>query len=83
MSGGAGSGGTITGLDGSTLATAIHNSVGYPGSVSSELIAFCTSFTDYIMDNASAEYTSGNVTAICPAGGGSISAGSASGGTIS
>jgi len=81
LSGGAGTGGTVSGLNGSTLASAIASAVGYPF-VSSQLINFSTAIVNYIMTNAQVSYASGQVTATCPANGGSISLGAATSGTI-
>lgn len=43
--------GTISGLDGSTLASLIASKVGYPG-VSTKLLAKATAIVDHIQDNA-------------------------------
>lgn len=83
LTNGAGTGGEISGLDGSILADAIHSAVGYPGGTSSALVKFCTAITNYIMANAEAIYASGQVTGTCPAGGGPLQGGVAAGGTIS
>jgi hypothetical protein len=80
--GGAGSGGKISGLSGSVLASAIHGAAGYPGSVSTPLTNFCTAIVNYIMANASVSYASGSVTGLCPTGGGSLSAGTGVNGTM-
>jgi hypothetical protein len=82
LAAGAGSNGVITGLNGTTLATAIHSSVGYPGSVSTPLINFCTAIVNYIMANAQVTYASGTISGLCPPGGGSLSAGTGVNGTI-
>ncbi|NIT99515.1 MAG: hypothetical protein GWN01_00780 [Nitrosopumilaceae archaeon] len=82
LTNGAGTGGIITGLDGNTLAGAIHGSAGYPGSTSPELVTFCTAIVNYVMDNAEIEYTPGSVVGTCPAGGGPLQGGAATGGTI-
>jgi hypothetical protein len=79
---GEGTNGMISGLSGSTLATAIHGAAGYPGSVSSKLTQFCTAIVAYIMANARVSYASGSVTGTCPPGGGSLSGGAALNGTI-
>lgn len=79
---GEGSNGTISGLNGSTLASAIHGSAGYPGSVSPELILFCTAIVDYIMANAVVAYAMGSCTGSAPAGGGALIAGTGVNGTI-
>jgi len=80
--GGAGSGGEITGLEGSTLATLMASLMAKPGA-SEELEKMCTAIVDHISSNAEVTYTSGTVTATCPAGGGPIAAGIAAVGTIS
>lgn len=80
LSGGTGVNGTISGLDGTILANAIHTSVGYPGMTSIKLIQFCTAIVSYIMANADVSYSL--VTGTCSAGGGSLIVGSASNGTI-
>lgn len=82
LTGGAGSGGVISGLSGSTLASAIHSAVGYPGGVSSQLIAFCSAVVGYIQDNGVAAYAASSVNGTCPAGGGGLIAGVGAGGTI-
>lgn len=82
LTGGAGSNGVIYNLSGSTLASLIHSSVGYPGSVSAKLIQFSTAIVNYVMANAVVTYAPGSVTGVCPSGGGSLSGGAASGGTI-
>ena len=82
LANGAGTLGTIVGLNGSTLANAIHSAVGYPGGTSTPLIQFCTAVTDYIMNNADVSYASGTVTGTCPAGGGALSGGVGANGTI-
>lgn len=82
LAGGGGTGGEIIGLDGTVLANNIHTAVGYPGGVSTPLIQFCTAITTYIMDNAVVTYAPGSVTGSCPAGGGSLGAGTGIGGTI-
>ena len=79
---GAGSGGKIIGLSGSTLASAIHAAVGYPGGVSAPLTNFCTAMVNYIMTNADVSYASGSVTGTCPTGGGPLSNGAGANGTI-
>lgn len=81
---GAGTNGTISGLDGSLLASNIHSAVGYPGGVSARLTEFCTAITSYIMANAVVTYASGSVIGICPATSSvsALSNGSASNGTI-
>lgn len=78
---GSGSGGLISGLSGSTLASLIHSAVGYPGSVSGPLISFCTALCNYIMAQANCSY-SGTCTGIAPAGGGSLSDGTGANGSI-
>lgn len=78
---GTGHNGFIKSLNGPTLANTIHIDVGYPGTTSVRLTEFCTAFTAYIMANAVVTHT--NVTAICPAGGGAIVNGQATGGTVS
>lgn len=83
LANGAGSGGLITNLDGTALASAIHSSVGYPGGVSGPLTLFCNALMNYIMANAEVSYASGTVTAICPSGGGSITNGAGANGIIS
>lgn len=77
---GTGADGFIKSLNGPVLAQAIHDAIGYPGSLSARLTQFCTAIVNYIMDNAVVAYAS--VTGVCPAGGGAITAGTASGGTI-
>jgi len=83
LTGGAGTGGIVSGLNGDTLATAIHNAVGYPGAVSTPLKLFCNAITDYIEANASVAYASGAVTVTCPIGGGGLINGAGAGGLIS
>ncbi len=80
LSGGAGTDGFIKLLNGPVLAAAIHAAVGYPGSVSTPLIEFCTAVVGYIMDNAEVTHTT--VTATCPAGGGAITSGTGVNGTV-
>ena len=80
---GAGSGGTISGLSGSTLASAVHGSAGFPGSTSAKLTQFCTALVNYLIANAEVSYSMGSVVGVCTPGGGPISAGTAIGGTIS
>lgn len=81
---GTGSNGTISGLNGTTLATAIHNMVfSMHAGPTPKLIQFCTAFTDYIMTNAIITYSSGNVTGSCSSGGGPLSGGMGVNGTIS
>ena len=82
LTGGAGVNGFTSGLSGPTLATLVHNAVGYPGSVSTRLTQFCTAVVDHIMTNSTATYLSGSVTGVCPAGGGSLAAGAGAGGKI-
>lgn len=77
---GAGANGKIAGYSGPTLATAIAAGIGQP-SASAPLISMCTNLVTYIMANATVTYA-GTVVGICPAGGGPITAGAASGGTI-
>ena len=77
---GTGSNGLIGSLNGSTLASAVHSAVGYPGSTSTELTNFCTSLVNYVMTNARVSYAL--VTGTAPAAGGAIIAGTAAGGTI-
>lgn len=79
---GAGTGGTISGLSGSTLANAIHAAAGYPGSTSTKLMQFCTAIVNYIMANGEAAYASGNVTGVCPPSASPLSNGAGSNGTI-
>lgn len=83
LTSGAGINGTISGLNGPVLALDIHNAVGYPGSVSTKLVEFCTAFTDYIMSDGVGAYASGQVTGTCPAGGGPLEDGAGVSGTIS
>ena len=82
LTSGAGTLGTMSGLNGTTLANNIHTAVGYPGGVSTRLIQFCTAFTDYIMSNSDTSYVTGNVTATCPLGGGAITGGTGVTGAI-
>lgn len=79
---GEGSGGEITNLDGSTLATLMASSMGKPGTTL-ELEAMATAIVDHIQNNAEAAYSTGFVTGTCPSGGGPITAGTGAGGTIS
>jgi len=83
LTAGAGTDGVISGLDGTALATSIHNAIGYPGGVSPKLIEFCTAFTDYVMSEGVCEYVAGGVTGTCPMGGGALLAGTGVSGTIS
>jgi hypothetical protein len=83
LAGGAGANGVISGLSGSRLASAIHNTSGYSGSVSPSLLKFSTAIVDHLQNNGVASYAAGSVTGTCPAGGGSLSGGMASGGKIS
>ncbi len=82
LSNGAGTNGVISGLDGTILATAIHGAAGYPGSVSTKLIQFCTAICNYLMTNASVTFLPGTITGTCPIGGGALSAGAGLGGTF-
>ncbi len=82
---GAGSDGIIkTGsMNGSDLADAVASAIPTnPPIATPELIDFCTAIVDYIELNAELEYASGSVTATCPIGGGPITLGAGSGGTI-
>lgn len=80
LSSGAGTNGTVVSLSGSTLASAIHSAVGYPGGVSTRLTQFCTALVNHIMTNARVTYASGSVTGSC--GGGTLSSGVGANGTI-
>lgn len=74
LSGGAASGGTITGLSGAAWATAAgHGPLGP---------AVYGAISTYIMANAVCAYASGKVTGAFSAGGGALSAGAGSGGSI-
>jgi len=77
---GEGTGGTLQGLSGPTLASAL---AGVFGSLSPELSDLCNALIDYISNNAEVTYSTGSVTGTCPAGGGSILLGAGVGGSIS
>lgn len=77
---GTGSNGTLSGLLGNQLADEVHAAVGFPGSTSTQLKAFCNALVNYIMSNAVA--SGGIMTGVAPAAGGSITAGNGTGGTL-
>lgn len=81
LANGAGTGGTITALDGSAFALLIASGLGQPN-VSSELQQFADDVVSYIQDNAEVTYSAGSVTGIAPSGGGPLSAGAGAGGQI-
>lgn len=75
-------GGLISGLVGPALAATMASGLGQPGP-SPQLLQFANDFVSYIMSNAEVTFVTGTITAIAPAGGGPITAGAGSGGTIS
>ncbi|MEM4379059.1 MAG: hypothetical protein QXL01_00030 [Thermoplasmatales archaeon] len=76
---GSGSGGTIVGLSGAVLATAIATGIGQ-AAPTPQLINMATEIVNHIMGFA--VVTLPSVTGTCPAGGGPIIGGAAAGGTI-
>lgn len=85
LSGGAASGGIISGLSGSRLATAVAAAAGYP-SVSSQLTAFCTQIVLHIETLGLVSFASGKITGTCtntPLSPGPLVGGAGSGGQIS
>jgi len=78
---GSGSGGLISGYDGTVLANLMATSMGKPGTTP-ELISFCNNMVTYIMSNASVTYGPATISGTCSAGGGPIAAGTGAGGTI-
>jgi hypothetical protein len=81
LTAGAGSGGTVGGMSASALASMIQSSIGAPSSTP-QMTGFAQALIDHVQNNAVVTYGVGTVQAVCPAGGGSITAGSGSGGTI-
>jgi len=77
---GAGSAGTIMGLTGVACAGAVAAATGLAGP---EMITIYTVIMDYISQNAEVSYAAGTVQGTCPAGGGPLAGGFASGGVIS
>jgi len=78
---GEGSGGKISGYDGTVMATLIATSMG-KGLPTPELIDMCTELVNYIMSEAEVTYVTGQVTGNCSSGGGPIAAGAGVGGVI-
>lgn len=76
---GSGAGGTITGLSGPVLATAITSGIGQ-GAPTSQVTNMATEIVNHIMSLG--VVTLPVVTAVCSAGGGPIVGGTAAGGTI-
>src|SRR5579863_7374403 len=64
LSAGAGTGGLISGLSGSRLASAVQAAAGYP-SVSSQLTAFCAQIVLHIQTAGIVTFTSGHITGTC------------------
>lgn len=80
LTNGAASGGTITLLTGVACAAAVAAATGSAGP---DMVKHYTALIDYILENAEVSYASGSITAVCPPGGGPITAGTGVGGTIS
>ena len=80
LAAGAASGGTITGITGSGCLAAV---LGATGTLGPGAPSHYNALIDYITNNAEISYSSGSVTGTCPAGGGPLAAGAASGGVIS
>lgn len=78
---GMGVNGTIKSLVSSTLASNLAAAFGQPSS-NPKLDGLAAAITDYVSNNATLAYAIGSVVAICPAGGGPITLGAATGGTI-
>jgi hypothetical protein len=78
---GEGSGGLISGYDGTAMATLIATAMG-KGLPTFELVQMCTELVNYIMSEAEVTYVTGQVTGTCSAGGGPIAAGAGVGGVI-
>lgn len=78
---GAGTNGLIAGYAGPTLAATMATGLLQPAP-SPELTQFASDLVAYIMTNARATYAPGSITAVCPSGGGPITAGAGAGGTI-
>lgn len=79
---GAGAGGTIAGLSGSGLASLMAADMGF-GTVSAQLLAFSNTLVTYLLSNSVVTIPPGGATGVAPAGGGPLTAGAATGGTIS
>lgn len=78
---GEGTGGKISGLSGSAMASMAQSMAGFP-SVTPELIAFCSGIADYVMANAEVAYATGTIVGVAPVGGGPMTGGTGIGGTI-
>lgn len=74
--------GILEGLDASTLAALISANIGQSGTTS-KLDGFSESLVTEVSNNAEAVYLTGTVTGVAPSGGGPITLGAGSGGTIS
>lgn len=80
---GSGVGGTVSGIDGSAMASIIvGNCAAFFPSTTPQLIGKCSAICNHIKDNAVASYLAGTVVATCSAGGGPIIAGAGTGGKI-
>jgi hypothetical protein len=80
LTAGTGTGGMIVGLTGAAALGAVAPALGTPGPAA---VAFYNALITYILSSAQATYGTGTVQGVCPPGGGPLTAGSASGGTIS
>lgn len=79
---GEGANGILEGLDAPTLAALISSSIGQSGTTG-RLDGFSESLVTEVSDNAEATYLVGSVTGVAPSGGGPITLGAGTGGTIS
>jgi hypothetical protein len=78
---GAGANGTLSGLDGSALASAVATAIGQ-ASPSSQLSDMCDVIVNHIMDNGAVTLPPASVVGVCSAGGGPVTLGAATGGLI-
>ena len=80
---GQGTGGTIVGLVGATLAADISTGVLQGGVTPTELLGMSNAIDDHVALNGEAAYAPGTITGTAPSGGGPIPDGAGAGGTIS
>lgn len=79
LTGGAGTGGRITGLTGAAAAVFVAAATSSSGPDS---LQHYEAIIDYIVDVARVSYPSNGITGVCPSGGGPLSVGAGAGGTI-
>lgn len=68
-------------LNSTDMAQRIHDDMGFPGSVSSQLVGWASAVIDELTSGSVAN-ASGTITGTCPAAGGSLTSGAGTGGVI-